>query len=133
MWRILSFPIHERSPAVVHLAVHLQNGQPVYFSESNVQQKALNPPSTTLTAFFMLRQNDSFAKKLLYSEVPTYYTWNANKKSFKLRKWGESFNGQPRIFKNHDRKTTQFIPIKMNTSFSACFWLMYPARRLLSI
>ena len=46
VWRILSFPIHERSPAVVHLAVHLQNGQRVYFSETNVQQRALNPPDT---------------------------------------------------------------------------------------
>ena len=36
VWRILSFPIHEPSPAVVHLAVHLQNGQHVYFLESNV-------------------------------------------------------------------------------------------------
>ena len=63
VWRILSFPIHERSPAVVHLAVHLQNGQRVYFSETNVQQRALNPPDTTLTAFFSLFKNDSFAKK----------------------------------------------------------------------
>ena len=31
VWRILSFPIHERSPAFVHFAVHLQNGQRVYF------------------------------------------------------------------------------------------------------
>ena len=81
VWRILSFPIHERSPTVVHLAVHLQNGQRVYFTETNVQQRALNPPDTTLTAFFFAYvKNDSFAKKLLYFEVPTYYTWNANKK-----------------------------------------------------
>ncbi|GBP92460.1 hypothetical protein EVAR_99636_1 [Eumeta japonica] len=26
-WRIFSFPIHEREPAVQHLAVHLENGQ----------------------------------------------------------------------------------------------------------
>ena len=51
---ILLFPIHEQSHAVVHLAVHLQNGQRVYFSESNVQQRALNPLDTTLTAFFAL-------------------------------------------------------------------------------
>ncbi|XP_065565886.1 uncharacterized protein LOC136030772 [Artemia franciscana] len=100
VWRILSFPIHERSPAVVHLAVHLQNGRRVYFSESNVQQRALNRPDTTLTAFLALCQNDSFAKKkLLYSEVPTYYTWNGNKKSFERRKRGESVDGQPNIFK----------------------------------
>ncbi|VDM99833.1 unnamed protein product [Onchocerca ochengi] len=27
VWRILSFPMHERSPAVVHIAVPLENGQ----------------------------------------------------------------------------------------------------------
>ena len=74
VWRILSFPIHERSPAVIHLAVHLQNGQRVYFSDTKVQQRALNPPDTKLTAFFLLCKNDSFAKKLLYTEVPSYYT-----------------------------------------------------------
>ena len=63
VWRILSFPIHERIPAVVHLAVHLKNDQRVYCLESNVQQRALNPPDTILTAFFSLCQNDSFAKK----------------------------------------------------------------------
>ena len=44
--------------------------------EANVQQRALNPPDTKLTAFFLLYKNDSSAKKLLYTEVPSYYTWN---------------------------------------------------------
>ncbi|GFX77385.1 uncharacterized protein LOC104236095 [Trichonephila clavipes] len=82
VWRILSFPIHERSPAVVHLAVHLENGQHVYFTAKNVQQIALNLPATTLTTFFTLCQNYSFAKTLLYWEMPTYYTWNASRKLF---------------------------------------------------
>jgi hypothetical protein len=69
---ILPFPIHERSPAVVHVVVHLENGQRVYFTAAHVQQVALNPPATTLTAFFALCQKDAFAKTLLYSEVPTY-------------------------------------------------------------
>ncbi|GFV99038.1 ATP-dependent DNA helicase [Trichonephila clavipes] len=37
VWRILSFPIHERHPTVIHLAVHLENGQRVYFTADNVQ------------------------------------------------------------------------------------------------
>ncbi|GFU99553.1 ATP-dependent DNA helicase PIF1 [Trichonephila clavipes] len=37
--RILSFPIHERHPTVVHLAVHLENGQRVYFTADNVLPK----------------------------------------------------------------------------------------------
>ena len=62
IWGILSFPIHERSPAVVHLALHLQNEQRVCFLESNLRQRALIPLDTTLTAFISLCQNDSFAK-----------------------------------------------------------------------
>ncbi|GFR19178.1 helitron_like_N domain-containing protein [Trichonephila clavata] len=52
VWRIFSFPIHERHPSVVHLAVHLENGQRVYFTAQNAVQRAAQPPSTTLTSFF---------------------------------------------------------------------------------
>jgi hypothetical protein len=34
-WRIVSFPIHERHPTVVHLAVHLENGQRECSTESS--------------------------------------------------------------------------------------------------
>ncbi|GFT76427.1 ATP-dependent DNA helicase [Trichonephila clavipes] len=85
VWRILSFPIHERHPTVVHLAVHLENGQRVYFTEDNVRARALVPPATTLTAFYSLCQDDLSAKTLLYSEVPKFYTWNASTKRFQRR------------------------------------------------
>ncbi|GFV41445.1 ATP-dependent DNA helicase [Trichonephila clavipes] len=39
VWRILSFPIHERHPTVVHLAVHLENGKRVYFTADNFQRR----------------------------------------------------------------------------------------------
>ncbi|GFQ65935.1 protein ELYS [Trichonephila clavata] len=58
---------------VVHLAVHLENGQRVYFASENVRARPMSPPSTTLTEFFTLCRNDTFARTLLYSEVPTYY------------------------------------------------------------
>ncbi|CAI6352511.1 unnamed protein product [Macrosiphum euphorbiae] len=45
--RILSFQIHDRHPTVVHLAVHLENGQRVYFTAGNIRARALSPPSTT--------------------------------------------------------------------------------------
>jgi hypothetical protein len=64
-----------------------------------VQQLALNPPATTLTAFFTLCQNDAFAKTLLYSEVPSFYTWNVSRKSFERRKRGERVEEQTGIFK----------------------------------
>ncbi|GFW59074.1 helitron_like_N domain-containing protein [Trichonephila clavipes] len=39
IWRIFSFPMHERDPAVIHLTVHLENGQLVYFTERTALHK----------------------------------------------------------------------------------------------
>ncbi|UYV81818.1 hypothetical protein LAZ67_20002585 [Cordylochernes scorpioides] len=98
VWRILSFPIHERHPNVVHLSVHLENGQRVYFTNANARTVAAAPPNTTLTAFFQLCQQDPFAKNLLYPEVPRYYTWSASRKSFCRRKQGTSVPEHEGIF-----------------------------------
>ena len=98
VWRILSFPIHERHPTVVHLAVHLENGQRVYFTTENARARALSPPHTTLTAFFSLCGDDMFAKTLLYSEVPTYYTWNASAKKFQRRKQVKAVEGHTNLY-----------------------------------
>lgn len=88
VWRILGFEMHERSPTVVPLHVHLENFQRVFFTEQNAQQIAENPRKTTLTAFFELCQNDPFAKTLLYNEVPQYYLWKSDIKKFVRRKRG---------------------------------------------
>ena len=62
------------------LAVHLENGQRVYFTEDNALDRASgDPPKTTLTEFFALCRVDSFAKTLLYADVPKYYTWSRRK------------------------------------------------------
>ncbi|GFU32746.1 ATP-dependent DNA helicase [Trichonephila clavipes] len=91
VWRILSFSIHERYPTVVHLAVHLENLQHVYFTSENVRARAMSPPLTTLTEFFTLCRNDTFTKTLLYSEVPAYFTWNTSTRKFQRRKQSNSF------------------------------------------
>ncbi|KAE9525220.1 hypothetical protein AGLY_014405 [Aphis glycines] len=86
IWRLFSFKIHERHPTVVHLAVHLENGQRIYFTEANAAQRAERPPATTLTNFFSTCESDPFARTLLYLEMPRYYTWNAASKKFQRRK-----------------------------------------------
>ena len=91
-WRILEFPMHKRGPPVQQLAVHLENGQRVYFTEDNTLDRTSgNPPKTTLTEFFAPCRVDSFAKTLLYVDVPKYYTWNY--KSWCRRKQGAGFAG----------------------------------------
>nr|XP_042898738.1 uncharacterized protein LOC107440395 [Parasteatoda tepidariorum] len=89
VWRILGFPIHERHPTVVHLSVHLENGQRVYFTSENARERAQAPPVTTLTSFFSLCQNDDFAHTLLYNQLPKYYTWSASSKKWVRWKSGQ--------------------------------------------
>ena len=63
-WRILDCPLHERFPPVMQLAVHLENGQRVYFTEATVQERAeAEPPQTTL------RQGECYYLRLLLHEV----------------------------------------------------------------
>ena len=76
-WRILEFPIHERDHPVQQLAVHLENGQRVYFTETMhwIVLRGICP-RPHLQNFLALCRVDSFAKTLLYADVPKYYTWN---------------------------------------------------------
>ncbi|GFU47736.1 ATP-dependent DNA helicase [Trichonephila clavipes] len=103
IWHILSFPIHERDPAVEHLAIHLENGQRVYFTEENVLQRAFEAPKTTLTEFFTLCQKPDvfgqFAKTLVYGDVPRYFTWNKSSKKWEPRKQGKPHPSITGIFK----------------------------------
>ncbi|XP_029638121.1 uncharacterized protein LOC115213325 [Octopus sinensis] len=75
-WRIFGFPIQEHESAVIHLNVHLENGLWVYLNQENILDCANQPQRTTLTRFFELCTSDCFARRLLYAELPTFYTWN---------------------------------------------------------
>jgi len=97
---MFSFPIHERHPTVVHLAVHLENGQRVYFTEANAAQRAERPPATTSTNFFSTCESDPFARTLLYSEIPRYYTYKAALKKFQRRKKGDAVAGFVYVYSN---------------------------------
>ena len=96
--RILGFPIHEHWPPVTQLAIHLENGQRVYFTAHNAQaQASAEAPKTTLTQFMSLCKTDNFAKTLLYHQVPTYYTWK--NKTWSRRKQGVPHPDHPDIRK----------------------------------
>ncbi|GBP53109.1 hypothetical protein EVAR_97113_1 [Eumeta japonica] len=117
-WRIFQFSIHERFPAVVHLAVHLENGQRVYFyNNENLQDRVNNPSSTTLTAFFDLCKSDDFAKTLLYHEAPQYYVWQRN--SFSRRRRGQDVEGYPGVKKD----TTLGRVYNIHPTQTECFYL----------
>ena len=120
-WRVLSFDIHEHFPAVEHLSVHVENGQWVYFKTTANIEKILNqPPTITLTGFFDLCKEDTFAKTLLYHEVPSYYKWD--KKRFVRRKQGEPVPGIPGIRKG------SAIERVYNLFFFDCFIISIPEK-----
>ncbi|XP_050060417.1 uncharacterized protein LOC126551362 [Aphis gossypii] len=98
-WRIFGFTIHERSPAIFQLSVHLENDQRVYFTDQNARERLENVRNTTLMAFFKLCHRDEFEKTLLYIEVPSYYTFTNNR--FNRRKQGEPIVQYPGIKKSN--------------------------------
>ena len=98
--RILEHRISDHFPLVVKLAVHLENGQCVFFNEENAIDVAIqNPPPTTLTAFFDLCCHNDFAKTLKYHEVPEYYTWQNGVKRWQRRKRGKAVENQEGVWK----------------------------------
>ena len=97
IWSIFPFPNHERRPTVVHLVVHTENDQRVYFTTQNVLQRTTQPPSTTLTSYFT-SQNDDFARTFLYSEMPKYYTSNQYSTKFQRRIQEKPIPGYPNAY-----------------------------------
>jgi hypothetical protein len=87
-WKIFQSPIHGHFPAVQRLQIHLQNEQIVYYNSQTAQDVSEIIQQTTLTAFFNLCLNDSFARTLLYAQVPTYYTWQPKQRLWQRRKQG---------------------------------------------
>lgn len=91
--------MHERYPAVLHLAVHLENGERLYFNNNqNLQDVVANRRRTTLTAFFKLCQEDPFARELLYPNVPKYYTWCPTNRIWNIRRQGTPIDAWPGIY-----------------------------------
>lgn len=114
VWRLLNFPIHERYPTVIHLAVHTEEGQRVFFrNDQSLTQLVDGPPkATTLTAFFDICKTDSLAKTLLYCEMPRHFRFENN--SWVRRKQGTPLADFPgyvtddalgRVFTVHPSKT----------------------------
>ena len=66
-------------PSIVRLCVHEENMHQVPFEPTREGlERALQNKTTMLTAFFKLCSEDEFARKLLYPEVPEYYTWQGS-------------------------------------------------------
>ena len=115
-WRLFNFELSKRHPPVQRLAVHLENGERVVFTEENAERVASDPPKTTLTAFFKLVREgqpkrdgsgwtgpDGFAATLIYSDVPKFYTWDETARVWNRRRQRFHVGGHDGVME------TQFI------------------------
>ncbi|XP_052901555.1 uncharacterized protein LOC128309213 [Anopheles moucheti] len=75
-WRIMRFELQAKTHTVVTLPIHLENQQNVFFrANENVSSVLNRGKHTMLTRFFQLAAHDSFARALLYHDVPIYYRY----------------------------------------------------------
>ncbi|CAF5002532.1 unnamed protein product [Rotaria sp. Silwood1] len=79
-WRLFEFPLHDKSHAIIRLAVHLPNQQPIYFAEGKERQALERAASkdTTLTAWFKLNSKDPDARQYLYHDIPHHFVFERN-------------------------------------------------------
>jgi hypothetical protein len=90
-WRIFGFRMHQHSPSVTRLQLHLPEMQAVRFNpETETVDEILQRDDihkTTLNAFFdTCRLEPELAKDLLYPDFPSKFTWNPKFKVWNPRK-----------------------------------------------
>ena len=86
-WRLFSFTMHEESPAVMRLKVHLEGEDLISWNEDQapdvqaVMDRAATR-DTTLTAYFKANAKYPEAHNLLYQDFPSKFVWKV-----KTREW----------------------------------------------
>ncbi|CAN0273274.1 unnamed protein product, partial [Scytosiphon promiscuus] len=113
-WSIFAFPITERFPSVLHLALHEPGGQTVYYGEGQAAARLHSAGKTTLTEFFAYNAAASAATEdddadsdadvalsLLYQDFPTHFTWNKATKKWKPRQRQAAQPQVGRIYSAH--------------------------------
>ncbi|KAL4573550.1 hypothetical protein LXL04_020360 [Taraxacum kok-saghyz] len=91
IWRIFSFALSQIYPSVMALHLHLPNQQLVRFLDNDIITDIVDrerDKSSMLTAFFKINKVDGVARKYLYKEFPTYFTWDSSKRCWNQRKKG---------------------------------------------
>jgi len=95
-WKIAGFTVHKQMPSVMRLPVHLEHQQNVFSDLNNLETgqarsdllaAAERSEKSPLKQWFEMNKSEiadpqdyaegTSAPELLYSEMPTYYTWNS--------------------------------------------------------
>ena len=128
IWRIFHYRMHNHTPNVQRLAVHLPNQQSVTFQDGDNLQHIVNHSTvrmTTLTAWFQENLQNIAAREHKYIDFPLHYTWNTSQYKWNPRKTatgaiGRLYMVQPsegeryylRILLTHIRGATSFDSLK---------------------
>ena len=88
-WHLFSYPITERSPAVMAMRVHLKDQQQVVFDMDTEDEALETQRKTELTAFFKFNQSqDHYDTEALprYVVMPKKHIYDRSKKVWRKRK-----------------------------------------------
>lgn len=91
-WRIFGFDIHNRSPTVDRLPIHLPGEKHLNFqSTANLENVCHNATTknSKLEAWFIANKELPHSCNFTYVEFPTHFTWVPRTAKWKLRERGE--------------------------------------------
>jgi len=93
LWRLYQFKMHEESPNIVRLQVHLPIQQLITWNEDETPAvqtviEEQGAKDTTLTAYFKANAQYPEARDLLYQDYPFKFVWIHNSRKWKPRKQG---------------------------------------------
>ena len=89
--------MHDESPNVCHLAIHLPGQQPVYFPDAADEEQIhdrMSTARTTLIAYFERNAEDEEARQYLYQDFPKKYTYKQNTRKWEKRQRGSGSIGR---------------------------------------
>ncbi|CAN0904892.1 ATP-dependent DNA helicase PIF1 [Linum grandiflorum] len=91
VWRLYKFHIHDRTPSVSRLSIHLPGKQPVTFDGRQSVASIVNRPDiqkTMLTEWFELNRTCPSARRYTYSDITHGYVWDKQCSQWNPRKQG---------------------------------------------
>jgi len=89
-WRIYHYNMHDRSPSIQCLAIHLPDQQNVIYSTGHAQEALNSVNDTTLTAWLKTNSDDPDARNVHYHQFPEKYVWEQKSHSWRARKRGNT-------------------------------------------
>ncbi|OMO77929.1 DNA helicase PIF1, ATP-dependent [Corchorus olitorius] len=92
-WRIFSFDIHLRQPAVLRLLVHLRGRHHVYVNSRQSPASVLSKrdaDKTMFTEWLVANSKYEAARQLLYVDFPIHFVWHPKEKTWEPRQRGRT-------------------------------------------